>query len=140
MPTIGRKRHRDLLDLLANQAPDIIAILTAATAEWWINGDEGFISNALWQSLSSAQQEKLKDLAVAAGYEWGDTGDITARADLVTLRTDVATKITRMQQIQAASNPTNAQVIQAVRDIAEAVELILKVLRFLVKRIIGASG
>lgn len=54
------------------------------------------------------------------------------KADRQTLITAYTTMITRLEQIQAATNPTNAQVISAVQDLSLYVERIMKVLKTLV--------
>lgn len=53
-----------------------------------------------------------------------DTDIISAQ--LARFRDDYQAAITRLEQIQAAVNPTNAQVIQAVKDLAKYQEIIIK--------------
>lgn len=48
---------------------------------------------------------------------------------LQTARTEYQNMITRLEQIQAASNPTNAQIVQAIKDEALYIERIMKVIR-----------
>lgn len=52
---------------------------------------------------------------------------LTYRASLQTVRTEFQNMVTRLEQIQGAINPTNTQVIQAVKDEALYIERILKV-------------
>lgn len=54
------------------------------------------------------------------------------RVDMQTVRNAYQDMITRLEQIQAASNPTNAQVIQAIRDEALYIERIMKIIKRMV--------
>lgn len=49
--------------------------------------------------------------------------------DRAQLRDQYQAMITRLEQIQAATNPTNAQVIQAVKDEALYIQRLMKVLK-----------
>lgn len=49
--------------------------------------------------------------------------------DLAALKDAYLTMLARLEQIQSASNPTNAQVIQAIKDLALYEERIMKVIK-----------
>lgn len=59
----------------------------------------------------------------------------TTRTDFYTnqqtLQSAYQTMIARLEQIQTTTNPTNAQVIQAVKDEALYIERLIKVLRYI---------
>lgn len=49
--------------------------------------------------------------------------------NLTTIRAEYQTMITRLNQIQIANNPTNAQIVQAIKDVALYEERILKAIK-----------
>lgn len=53
-------------------------------------------------------------------------------ADMQQVKTEYVNMINRLEQIQAAVSPTNAQVVQAIKDEALYIERIMKVIRRLV--------
>jgi len=57
---------------------------------------------------------------------------IEQTTSMTQIRSEYQNMITRLEQIQAANNPTNAQIIQAVKDEALYIERLMKVLAKLI--------
>lgn len=86
------------------------------------------------QWVSASPQPSLVEIAVAEPA--AEAALATARADQMAyesdradLQTQYATGVARLAQIRDAASPTNAQVVQAVRDLAAYQLKILKYLR-----------
>lgn len=54
---------------------------------------------------------------------------VVTDSDRLQMKAEYQNMITRLDQIQAASNPTNAQIVQAIKDEALYIERILKTFR-----------
>ena len=57
---------------------------------------------------------------------------LQGRIDLQQLKDAYMTMVNRLEQIQAAGNPTNAQLVQAIKDEALYIERVMKVIRIMV--------
>jgi hypothetical protein len=78
--------------------------------------------------LSEAEVEAL--IPQMEAFYIADAADLAQYdADKAALREQVATALTRLQQIQDAASPTTAQVVAAVRDLALYMEYVIKALR-----------
>jgi hypothetical protein len=81
-------------------------------------------------------QDKLNALS-ALGIQYTPTSqELTDAADFDTIKAQVKAEylnmIARLGQIQSATNPTNAQVIQAIKDLALYEERIMRVIKIIV--------
>lgn len=89
------------------------------------------VSNASGLQGQIAAVVAALDLTIATAAEQQATTDMTSLSDLAA---QAAATVTRMQQIEAAGSPTNAQVIQAVRDEAAAIRRIMQALSVMARR------
>ena len=80
--------------------------------------------------MTEAQETLYNDTVLSYFNPSGYNDLVLSRSERQTIRQEVQNMITRLDQIQAATNPTNAQVIQAVKDEALYIE---RILRFLVR-------
>jgi len=92
---------------------------------------DGFTPLMVWdETLQNCRPMNASELAARAVFKSADDADaVSWAADKATLKAAVADASTRLAQIRDAASPTNAQVIQAVRDIAGYQLQIIKVLR-----------
>lgn len=83
-------------------------------------------------AMTEAQQQQFFDVVLNHFKPSDYVALQTFRSDRQTLVNVYANMITRLEQIQAAANPTNAQVIAAVQDLSLYIERILKVIKRIV--------
>jgi len=96
--------------------------IASATEQGQISGLPGAVfTDEQIQTMNDVILEHLKPV------EYAEL--IAYRADVQALRDDYLWAIGRLGQIQAAVNPTNAQVIQAIKDLAKIQERLLKFLK-----------
>lgn len=74
-------------------------------------------------------QEKIELLALFGITYTPTAEELQTEIDIEQLREAYVNMIARLEQIQAATNPTNAQVIQAIKDEALYIERIMKFLK-----------
>lgn len=111
-----------------------MALLAAGITPVSVSGQ----GNTIWIQCVDAQTKGPVDTVVAA-YDPTIPSQVELdlaqdRADLAEARDQLAAMNTRLDQIITAASPTNAQVIQAVRDLATHQKRILKALVVLARR------
>jgi hypothetical protein len=85
--------------------------------------------NIIMGPMTPEQDAQFNDLTLQYFNPTAYQDLLQQRADTQALRDAYVTMINRLEQIQSASNPTNAQVVQAIKDEALYLERIMKVLR-----------
>lgn len=80
-------------------------------------------------TLTPEQEHTLSEILLEHFQPIQYADVLQVRADQQQLKDLYQTVITRLEQIESAANPTNAQVIAAVRDIAKYERWLYKVLR-----------
>lgn len=86
--------------------------------------------NIYFMATATAEQ-RTQAAAILAAHDPIDYDAISDLANRQALKSSYQNMITRLEQIQSATNPTNAQVVAAVQDEAIFIERLLKVLKAL---------
>lgn len=82
--------------------------------------------------MTDEQRQEFQDILLEH-FQASEYAELQAsRINLQNLKDEYLNMIARLEQIQNAINPTNAQVIQAIKDEALYIERIMKVVRRLV--------
>lgn len=82
--------------------------------------------------LTPEQDTQLSDIVLQYFNPTAYSELLQDRANKQALQDAYLTMIARLEQIQAATSPTNAQVIQAIRDEALYIERIMKIIKRMV--------
>lgn len=91
--------------------------------------EDGAITGLPGVAMTPAQIQTMNDI-ILEYFNPAEYADLIAwRTNAQELKAVYQDMIARLEQIQAASNPTNAQVIQAVKDEALYIERIMKVIK-----------
>ena len=115
----------------------LVALYPAANPvkDWLVQDDGAGPRIVQWTNALGAQPTQADiDAATPAAQAAADAraAALAARdADKAALKTAYSNAVTRLQQINATSAPTNAQVIQAVRDMAQIQLQIMHVVKAL---------
>jgi hypothetical protein len=90
--------------------------------------EEGAISGLPGVVMTPEQVQKMNDIVLEhfRPAEWADLS--SHRADVQQIRDEYTATINQLQNIENATNPTNAQVIAAVKFLAKTLRLLLKLL------------
>jgi hypothetical protein len=81
--------------------------------------------------MTEAQQSQLAEILLQYFQPQAYQDLQASHADKQGFKDNYLTMINRLEQIQAVSSPTNAQVIQAIKDLALYIERIMKVAKSL---------
>jgi hypothetical protein len=90
--------------------------------------ESGAIAGLPGVQMTPEQEQTFKDILLEhfKPAEYADL--LIGRADISQLKSEYQTTITQLQSIESAVNPTNAQVIAAVKFLAKTLRLLLKLL------------
>jgi hypothetical protein len=80
-------------------------------------------------NMTQEQEQTFNDACLQYFHPVEYAELVQYRADKQVIRDAYSTMITRLEQIQSVSSPTNAQVIQAIKDEALYIERIMKFLK-----------